>query len=389
MRNISVVIPTYNFADVTQKVIQATLNQTLKPNELIIIDSSEDESISSLVSSLDREISIIYTRVQHLLPGEARNKGASLASCDWLAFLDSKTIPVETWLESNFLALDQKKVDVIFGSTKYLANTDFQQSLRACTYGLLPTETTPGSIINKSNFIKTGGFREGVRAGEDMEWRDGIKNSDLSCYSPREATLTYNELPKKLLPTIQRFFVYQMHTARVNIQNTPKKIMLSFFLIFLTILVPQWNALIGGSDSILYFPNITKLYLLFLATLMLIIAVLKRSWINKNINSILRLSFVFSIIIIFFFVAFYWNGLVAKWVEESVWYIPNITKIYIAFCLSCSIFYRGIYFPLKNGYLTNQIFPLRWVRVGLIGLILDLAKTPGYICGALIRLFTK
>ena len=117
MKNISVIIPTYHFADVAKQVIQATLNQTLRPSELIIIDSSSDKSIEDLVNGFQSDIPIIYHKVDQAFPGEARNKGAAMASQDWLAFLDSKTVPVSDWLESNFEALDESKSDVIFGTS--------------------------------------------------------------------------------------------------------------------------------------------------------------------------------------------------------------------------------------------------------------------------------
>jgi len=389
MKNISVIIPTYHFADVAKRVIQATLNQTLRPTELIIIDSSSDNSIEDLANGLESDIPIVYQRVDQAFPGEARNKGAAIASQDWLAFLDSKTVPVSDWLESNFEALDESKADIIFGTTKYLASSSFQKCLQACVYGLKTIETTPGTLIQKSNFDKIGGFREGVRTGDDMEWRETIKRSTLSYISPKRISLTYNELPEHLLPTLKRFFIYQLHTSRVDIQNTSKSIMFSFFLIFMTILVPKWNSIVGWEDSIFYFPNITKLYISSLAVFALLIIFLKRNWVSRYANSIVGFSIVVSAMITFFLIAVSWNKVIAGWVEDSVWYFPHITKIYVFLALFSSIAYRGIYFPLKNGFAISDLLPFWWLKVGLLGLMLDIVKAPGYILGALLNLLSK
>ena len=389
MKNISVIIPTYHFADVAKRVIQATLNQTLRPTELIIIDSSSDNSIEDLANGLESDIAIVYHKVDQAFPGEARNKGAAIASQDWLAFLDSKTVPVSDWLESNFKALDESKADIIFGTTKYLASSSFQKCLQACVYGLKTIETTPGTLIQKSNFDKIGGFREGVRTGDDMEWRETIKRSTLSYISPKRISLTYNELPEHLLPTLKRFFIYQLHTSRVDIQNTSKNIMFSFFLIFMTILVPKWNSIVGWEDSIFYFPNITKLYISSLAVFALLIIFLKRNWVSRYANSIVGFSIVVSAMITFFLIAVSWNKVIAGWVEDSVWYFPHITKIYVFLALFSSIAYRGIYFPLKNGFAISDLLPFWWLKVGLLGLMLDIVKAPGYILGALLNLLSK
>jgi len=389
MKNIAVIIPTYHFADVAKRVIEATLNQTLRPSELIIVDSSSDNSIKDLVSGFEGIIPIIYHKVDQAFPGEARNKGAALASQYWLAFLDSKTVPVSNWLESNFEALDENKADVIFGTTKYLASSSFQKCLLACVYGLKAVETTPGSVIQKSHFEKIGGFREGVRTGDDMEWREKIKRSTLANISSKRISLTYDELPDQLLPTLKRFFIYQLHTSRVDIQNTSKSIMFSFFLILTTILIPKWNSIVGWEDSMFYFPNITKLYISSLAIFALLIIVLKKDLVSRYANSIVGFSIVISTFITFFLIAFSWNEVIANWIEDSVWYFPHITKIYVALALLSSIAYRGIYFPLKNGFTISDLLPFWWLKVGLLGLILDIAKAPGYVLGALLNLLAR
>ena len=96
-----------------------------------------------------------------------------------------------------------------------------------------------------------------------------------------------------------------------------------------------------------------------------------------------------AILISLFYVFFRWNDVIAGWVENSVWYIPNITKIYVLSILLASIIYRGLYFPLKNKIEKEFLFPFRWIQVGLVGLLLDLAKTPGYIIGSLMIPYKK
>ena len=388
MKNVSIIIPTFHFAHAAKQVLLSALQQTLSPKEIIIIDSSQDHSIQDMVSALESEIPINYQKVAQSFPGEARNLGATFANYEWLAFLDSKTIPRSDWLESNFDTLVVNNVDVVFGTTRYLADTGFQKALRASVFGMKDIETTPGSIIKKSHFDATGGFREGVRTGDDMEWRQIIKRSYLSYITPKRTSLTYNELPKKLLPTLKRFFIYQLNGTRVDIQNTSKNIMLSFFLIFLTILIPKWNSILGGT-GVLYFPNITKLYVSLLAVLAIFSLVAKRDWLIRNTNSIFGFATVVSAFILCFFIATSWNDKIAGWVEDSVWYFPHVTKVYISLALSGSIIYRGIYFPLKNGITLTELLPFWWIKVGLLGLMLDVAKAPGYVLGALLKLFSK
>jgi len=388
MESISIIIPTFHFASTTHKTIKACLSQTILPSELVIIDSSEDNSISDLIHHMETDIPIIYRRVSQMFPGEARNLGANISNSPFLAFLDSKTIPAIDWLETNLNAMKNLNVDVIFGNTQYLADTPFQKNLLACSFGSKPVESTPGSLISRENFFKSGSFQEGVRTGDDMAWREAIKNSCMTFGLPNQATLSYNELPKNLLPTIKRFFIYQLHGSRVNIQNTPKNIMLSFFLIFLTILIPKWNAIVGWESSVLYFPNITKIYIFSLLVGFLLAIFQNRDRISRYATSIIGYSAIVVAFLSLFITAFYWNAAIAGWVEDSVWYVPNITKIFISLSLACSIFYRGLYFPLNNGISLSTLLPFSWIKAGLLGLILDIVKAPGFLAGALLKLFS-
>jgi hypothetical protein len=111
---------------------------------------------------------------------------------------------------------------------------------------------------------------------------------------------------------------------------------------------------------------------------------------KKNINNNIFYTTLNIILFIGLFITvFTWNARIAEWVETAVWYIPHITKIYVGSFLFLSIFYRGVYLPLKRNIKYNYIFPYRWLLIGLIGLCLDIVKAPGYILGAFRMLFNN
>ena len=82
-----------------------------------------------------------------------------------------------------------------------------------------------------------------------------------------------------------------------------------------------------------------------------------------------------------------WNAAMANWVEESIYYFPHITKIFLASLLLLGILYRGLYCPLTRGIHTSYLFPIRWLLVGIVGFIIDIAKMPGYFIGAILGLY--
>jgi glycosyltransferase involved in cell wall biosynthesis len=386
--NISVIIPTYNFANVTRKTLNAVISQSLAPKEVIIIDSTESNEIRHLVNEIESKIKIFYRKSDKILfPGEARNEGVRLSNFEWLAFLDSKTVPDNNWLKNNFNLIIEKKADVVFGSTTYSAETNFQECLRACNFGIKSIETTPGSVIKKHNFNKTGGFQEKVRAGEDLAWRQVIKKSSLVSYTSKKASLTYFGLPTGLMESIKRFFIYQLYGSLVDIQNTSKNIYFGIFLILITLIVPKWN-LIVGFNSKFFIPNITTIYVTIFFVISFLILIFNKSFF-KNKNSFISFSVKVAIFILLFYSAIRWNYAVADFVEDSIFFIPHITKIYLSTVIAMSFIYRGLYFPLINEIKLNQLLPFWWIKVGLVGLILDLAKAPGYVLGAIIKFINR
>ena len=92
---------------------------------------------------------------------------------------------------------------------------------------------------------------------------------------------------------------------------------------------------------------------------------------------------------IFFLLTYFvyqWNEVIANWVEESIYFIPHITKAYIFLLIFMGIVFRGIYMPIRKGISYNYIFPVYWLVVGSIGALLDIVKIPGYLLGALASL---
>ena len=414
--DISIIIPTLDNPVALGKVINKLNKQTFLPAEIIVSDSSSGNEIENLVRETNNKIKTVYLRQgraykydrfiislkslvlgKKLLPNEksgrtspyeATNLGAHKAKSEWLAFLDTTTMPEDYWLENYCNILKEQETEIVFGVTKYLAESKFQKLLRASTYGMRGHETVPGTLIRKKDFINSGEILKGVRSGGDIEWRNRVK-SDYKCITPTNISLTYSYLPKNLLTAAKKFFVYQLHGARLNIQNKVKDTYLAILLILSAIVIPQWNGIVGWEESPLYLPYVTRIYAISLVVLFLSTLFINKG-ILRNIPNSRSLNVVKALIFIFVFIAiFRWNEVVANWVEESVWYIPNITKIYVGLILLASIVYRGLYFPLTNKVKKTYLFPLQWILVGFLGLFLDAVKAPGYVIGSIVSPFTK
>jgi glycosyltransferase involved in cell wall biosynthesis len=389
-QDISVVIPAYFNSDEFKLTFTSVLSQSKCAKEIIVIDSSKDDLIKDYVDDISNahETEIIYVRPkERLFPGAARNLGVSFAKHDWIAFLDSKTIPTSDWLKSTLDAAISCQADLVFGKTKYQARTSFQFLVLASTYGYDPITTLPGTLISREKFLLTDGFNSMVRSGEDVQWRAEASNKFAHINLEDGVALSYASLPKNLYKASKKFFTYQMHTALVDIQINAKSVFLALFLIIVTLIVPRWNSLLPGWDTHpLYIPDITKIYILSITFTAMFLLFFNRSIFALTGNSPISRAFKLVILILALTIAWRWNHVVAGFVESSSLYIPHITKIFISSIGIAAIYFRGIYFPFKHGLVSKDIFPFQWIGIGMVGIFLDIIKAPGYIIGAIWKI---
>jgi len=73
-------------------------------------------------------------------------------------------------------------------------------------------------------------------------------------------------------------------------------------------------------------------------------------------------------------IAFNWNWILASWDEESIFFIPNITKISVLMIFIIYVFLRGVYLPRKKGVNLGFIFPINFIFIALLSGFLDLTK---------------
>lgn len=104
--------------------------------------------------------------------------------------------------------------------------------------------------------------------------------------------------------------------------------------------------------------------------------------INVQTQQKLIYGAIFMLLLLIF--VYKWNYIFARWNEDSVFYIPNITKIFLASVFVFYSVYRSVVRPLNKKVKLSFLFPLRWLQVLFVGLCLDIAKAPGLLLGACV-----
>jgi len=174
---VSVIIPTKNEVNYITDTLLSLKKQHHKNLETIVVDSSDDDTVSIVRGFTDK---IIRKKVN--IP-QAKNLGAKYAEGEFLVFLDADTTLLPSWINRSLEYLLNGKYDAVIGNVS-TRKKDFQAFLVGGIYrsflkltGLINNFSMGGVpfMITKKFFKKSGGFREDFASCEDIEFLKRLK----------------------------------------------------------------------------------------------------------------------------------------------------------------------------------------------------------------------
>jgi glycosyltransferase involved in cell wall biosynthesis len=168
---ISVVIPAYNAAPFLARCIKSVFAQTLKPEEVIVVDDASTDNTASLAAELGARV------VKRAINGglsAARNSGIQSASSEWIALLDADDVWLPEKLERQAACI-RPEVVLIYTGIRFFDDNGIRGVVPAvdpatalkmlryrnpipCTY-----------LVRREALMHDGGYREDIRACEDWE----------------------------------------------------------------------------------------------------------------------------------------------------------------------------------------------------------------------------
>ncbi len=183
---VSVVIPTYNRANLIPAAIESVLGQTYKHVELIIVDDGSTDDTQTVLRSYGDKIRVILQ--QNAGPAIARNRGIAIAKGDIIAFLDSDDQWLPAKLERQVDSLKVAGPEVIcslcnctvyYSNGKKTSTFAIADTIPECDTGvwLNPVEVllnrfvmfNQAVAIRREVLERVGYFDETLRFGEDYD----------------------------------------------------------------------------------------------------------------------------------------------------------------------------------------------------------------------------
>lgn len=237
---ISVIIPTYNRAQLIREAVESVIGQDFSDWELLIIDDGSTDNTREIVGKYGK--SVKYVHQENAGPSAARNRGMSCAGGKYIAFLDADDVWLPEKLAIQNKLMENSRSAGIVATGYYVCDRDLnvretviRKRKKVRRRDLLVKNTIlTSSVLGRRECILEGGlFNERYRFGEDWDmwlriasrfeiayvqeplckyrvhsdsitlgmdprnledWRDIIKRSRKSVGSPRELALSNKSL---------------------------------------------------------------------------------------------------------------------------------------------------------------------------------------------------
>jgi len=178
---VSVVIPTYNRAEMLGTAISSVLAQTYQNIEIIVVDDASQDDTQEVVNSFNKKRIRYLRHDRNKGEAAARNTGIQNISGDYIAFLDDddEWLPDKLMLQMQVLQNTTRKTGLIYcgflvvdkDSHKVLRqrmpsnNGNVHDALMKCNFIAAPSTV----IIRKECIKKIGLFDEKIAYGLDYD----------------------------------------------------------------------------------------------------------------------------------------------------------------------------------------------------------------------------
>ncbi len=171
----SIVIPTYNRADLIQPTLDSILAQTYREWECIVVDDGSTDYTSEVIQKYctqDKRFRYVYQ--ENAERSAARNNGIKHAEGEWICFLDSDDLYEPHYLEelNNFISDQQSPILVISDFSLLEGTIRKKQNIPTIDQTnisdwLFMHPVSPSRVCVHRNILQQFNFREDICIVED------------------------------------------------------------------------------------------------------------------------------------------------------------------------------------------------------------------------------
>lgn len=191
---VSIIIPTYNRANLIRRPLDSILNQTYLELEVIVVDDGSIDDTESLVATYAAKANfpVIYYKKENGGCSSARNKGIEIASGDCIAFLDSDDQLLPNAIESLVTTIASTGADFVYSPAIEAFKDGHEQVSPPAAAGLpalfarehfMTANARPCSILYDKKIFDTLKFNEQLKYNEDSDFLQKVAICFKAAYS--------------------------------------------------------------------------------------------------------------------------------------------------------------------------------------------------------------
>lgn len=126
----SVIIPVFNEIKNIEKVLWNIYNQTLLPNEIIVVDWGSTDGTYEFLKEEEKQkkIKLFQNKVRHWNIAKSRNIAIKNSSYDLILCTDAGCEINKSWCESYLDFYKSSKEKIVIGKAEYIVHTKFQKN---------------------------------------------------------------------------------------------------------------------------------------------------------------------------------------------------------------------------------------------------------------------
>jgi glycosyltransferase involved in cell wall biosynthesis len=267
---ISICITVLNEENSIELLLHSLLNQTRKPDEIIIVDGGSVDRTNEIVNKFklkSRRIKL-FTKKGNIAQG--RNFGIKNTKGEIIAITDGGCIPKKDWLQKITEPFKKSNIEIVAGFYDMAATSNFQKAITVYM-GIPPERFDKNSFLpsarsvsfKKSLWKELGGFDESlVKAGEDTSFFYQAVKKGMKIIRVKEARVVWMEMKNMTLSkAFKKFFDYAKGDGEAGIWWHPAKRFSSHNIKILTIYA-RYFVFMAFLIFVVKYPNYWLIFLL-------------------------------------------------------------------------------------------------------------------------------
>jgi glycosyltransferase involved in cell wall biosynthesis len=211
--SVSVIIPVYNGERFLGEALASLLRQTIRPNEIIIVDDGSTDGTPQIAAEFEQYAR--YFRQERQGPPAARNFGVAKATGEWISMLDSDDVWPDNSLELQLAPIKaDESIQVVVGHALLWRDPNAGSTALPCE---LPTDpqlilNLGSALILKSLFEQLGPLDTNLLYCDDWDWFMRVRELGIRMHIHGGLVLYYRRHDGNLTNNrkLDQHFVVQM-----------------------------------------------------------------------------------------------------------------------------------------------------------------------------------